>query len=75
MEGIRDLEGAVWQVSRVTFYPQFDCDSGPLFYMRMVGQNILVINTNKVAADLLDRRGTIYSGRARLISKFCYQCL
>ena len=43
--------------------------------MSIVGQNILVLNTNKVAADLLDRRGGIYSGRPRLISKSCYQYL
>ena len=37
---------------------------------------MLVLNTNKVASDLLDHRGTIYSDRPRLISKSqCPQCL
>ena len=37
--------------------------------MSLAGQKILVLNTHKVAADLLDRRGTIYSDRPQFISK------
>jgi len=37
--------------------------------MSIAGQSILVLNTNRVAADLLDRRGAIYSGRPRCISE------
>ena len=43
--------------------------------MSIAGHDILVLNTNKVAADLLDRRGVIYSDRPRLISKSCHQGL
>ena len=38
-------------------------------YLTVAGQGILVINTHRVAADLLDRRGHIYSDRPRMISK------
>ena len=38
--------------------------------MSIAGQSILVLNTNKVAVDLLDRRGAIYSDRPRFISKY-----
>ncbi|KAJ7321576.1 cytochrome P450 [Mycena albidolilacea] len=40
---------------------------GPLVHMNIVGQSILIMNTHKVAADLLDRRGPIYSNRPRFI--------
>jgi len=46
-------------------------------YLTVGGQGILVINTHRVAADLLERRGHIYSDRPRMISKFrrCPQLL
>ena len=78
MERIRNLESAVRQVNPVTGWfclSLIDCGSGPLLYMSIAGQKILVLNTNKVAADPLDRRGTIYSDRPRFISKSCHQCL
>ena len=56
-------------------HPQFDRGSGPLLFMSIAGQKILVLNTNKVAADLLDRRGGTYSDRPRFISMSCHQCL
>ena len=47
----------------------FDTDSvfnaGPLVYLTVAGQGILVLNTHQVATDLLDRRGHIYSDRPR----------
>jgi hypothetical protein len=36
-------------------------------YLSALGQPILVINSLKAAAELLDRRANIYSGRPRLI--------
>ena len=45
--------------------------TGALVYMSVVGQTMLVLNTHKAAADLLDRRGTIYGDRPRLICKLC----
>ena len=46
---------------------------GPLVYLTVGGQGILVLNTHQAAADLLDRRGHIYSDRPRMISK-CSSC-
>ena len=45
-------------------------------YMSIAGENILILNTKKAAADLLDRRGAIYSSRPRFISTSWHQlCL
>jgi hypothetical protein len=40
---------------------------GDLIYLNVIGQPIVVLNSRKVAADLLDRRATIYSDRPRNI--------
>ena len=40
---------------------------GDVFYLSAAGQPIIVLNTQKVAADLLDRRAGIYSDRPRNI--------
>ncbi|KAA1476627.1 cytochrome P450 [Dentipellis sp. KUC8613] len=40
---------------------------GDLFYLNIAGQSILVINSGKVAYELLDRRSANYSERPRLI--------
>ncbi|KAI0254607.1 cytochrome P450 [Lactifluus subvellereus] len=40
---------------------------GDIFYLSAAGQPIIVLNTQKVAADLLDRRAGIYSDRPRNI--------
>ena len=39
--------------------------SGPIVYINLAGQDVVVLNTLKVAADLLDRRSSIYSSRPR----------
>ncbi|KAI9435070.1 cytochrome P450 [Lactarius indigo] len=41
--------------------------SGDVFYLNAAGQPIVVLNSQKVAADLLDRRAGIYSDRPRNI--------
>lgn len=38
-------------------------------YIKVAGQGILIINRQKEASDLLDRRGQIYGGRPRYIGK------
>ena len=38
-----------------------------MFYLSAVGQPIVVLNTQKAAGDLLDRRAPVYSDRARNI--------
>jgi len=41
--------------------------TGDLIYITAAGQPIIVLNSHKVAADLLDRRSGIYSDRPRNI--------
>ncbi|KAJ3793699.1 cytochrome P450 [Lentinula aff. detonsa] len=36
---------------------------GPIMYLNMAGQNIVVLNTQAAATELLERRSTIYSDR------------
>jgi hypothetical protein len=40
---------------------------GELIYLNAGGQPIVVLNSQRVVADLLDRRAGIYSDRPRLI--------
>ncbi|THU86529.1 cytochrome P450 [Dendrothele bispora CBS 962.96] len=40
---------------------------GPIFSLNLAGQPVVVLNSHKVTADLLDRRSTIYSDRPRFI--------
>ena len=37
--------------------------SGEVFYTQLLGQDIIVINSERVAHDLLDRRSHNYSSR------------
>ena len=73
MERVRGLEETIWNVhlKLVTQTRRTDLylNPGPLTYLTVGGQGILVINTHSVAADLLDRRGNIYSDRPRMISE------
>ena len=36
---------------------------GPVVYLNVAGQPVIILNTHKAAADLLDRRANIYSDR------------
>ena len=36
---------------------------GPVVYLNVAGQPVIVLNTQKAAADLFDRRANIYSDR------------
>jgi hypothetical protein len=38
---------------------------GDLIYLYAAGQPVVIINSQKVAVELLDRRATIYSDRQR----------
>ncbi|KAH8982499.1 cytochrome P450 [Lactarius akahatsu] len=42
--------------------------SGELMYLSVFGQGILVVNSQRVAVDLLEKRSNIYSDRPRYIS-------
>ncbi|KAF5343048.1 hypothetical protein D9758_011153 [Tetrapyrgos nigripes] len=41
--------------------------AGPIFSLNLAGQTVVVLNSHKVAGDLLDRRSAIYSDRPRFI--------
>ena len=41
--------------------------SGNIIYLNVAGQSLVILNSQKVAADLLDRRAGIYSDRPRNI--------
>jgi hypothetical protein len=40
---------------------------GPMVYLNLAGQHMLILNDPKVGCDLLDRRAAIYSDRPRNI--------
>ena len=42
--------------------------SGKMMYLSALGQGILVINSQRVATDLLEKQSNIYSDRMRFIS-------
>ncbi|KAI0056031.1 cytochrome P450 [Artomyces pyxidatus] len=59
---IRELANTRWLTSlapRDTY--------GEMMYLRVPGMSVLVLNSIRVAADLLDRRATINSDRPRLV--------
>ena len=71
LERIRKVESPVWYGKHIAhsgglIHSQL---AGALVYLSVAGQKMLVLNSHKVAADLLDRRGTIYSDRPQFISK------
>ena len=41
---------------------------GPVAYASVFGKPLIILNSFGVAQDLLQRRGSIYSGRPRLIA-------
>ena len=43
---------------------------GGIIYLNVLGKSMIVINDLKVARDLMDKRGSIYSDRPRLVL-FC----
>ena len=76
--GIKDL-GAQWltysdwskKYGRFTFssgsgITPLTCKLGDLLYLEILGQKILVINSEKVAEDLLDKRSQNYSDRPQV---------
>ncbi|KAI9438791.1 cytochrome P450 [Lactarius indigo] len=48
--------------------PQRRVDYGELMYLSVFGQGIIVLNSQRVAVDLLEKRSNIYSDRPRFIS-------
>ena len=41
--------------------------SGDIVYLRILGQDLLFINSYEVATDLLDKRSTVYSSRPHIV--------
>jgi hypothetical protein len=64
-----EVEERVWSDAYQTFSNIISSDTtlGDIFYLSAAGQPIIVLNTQKAAADLLDRRAAIYSDRPRNI--------
>ncbi|KAH9009927.1 cytochrome P450 [Lactarius deliciosus] len=56
------LQDKVW-----LFHSDYKKKYEDVMYLSALGQPILVLNSLKAASELLDRRGTIYSARPRLI--------
>ncbi|KAH9022270.1 cytochrome P450 [Lactarius pseudohatsudake] len=48
--------------------PQRKDDYGELMYLSAFGKGVLVVNSQRVAVDLLEKRSNIYSDRPRFIS-------
>lgn len=48
--------------------PQRRDEYGEMMYISALGQGVLVINSQRVAVDLLEKRSNIYSDRQRYIS-------
>lgn len=46
---------------------------GPLISLKLAGFNVIIIGSHKVANDLLDKRGLIYSTRPRMI--YANECM
>lgn len=44
-------------------YRNWGREYGPMTFIQLPGRPILVVNSHKVAVELLDKRGTIYSDR------------
>ncbi|KAI0056133.1 cytochrome P450 [Artomyces pyxidatus] len=59
---IRELANTRWLTS---FAPRDTY--GEIMYLRVPGTSVLILNSLRVAADLMDRRATIYSDRPHLI--------
>ncbi|EEB90484.1 hypothetical protein MPER_11305, partial [Moniliophthora perniciosa FA553] len=63
------IVGNLFQLSQEAWhtFTEWKKQYGDLVYINVAGQDIVIMNSHKVAADLLDRRGPIYSNRPRWI--------
>ncbi|KAJ7482249.1 cytochrome P450 [Mycena galericulata] len=59
---IHQLGGKQW----VT-YTEWHKTFGPIYRLNLAGQSVLVIGSAKIAADLLERRSSLYSDRPRFV--------
>ncbi|KAI1631079.1 cytochrome P450 [Biscogniauxia mediterranea] len=56
--------------SRWLHYYNWAKEYGPIMYLNMAGQSIIVLSTNQAAQDLLAKKGAQYAHRPRLIMAF-----
>ncbi|KAI0055222.1 cytochrome P450, partial [Artomyces pyxidatus] len=59
---IRELADTKWLTSSAPMQ-----EYGAIVYLRVPGQSVLLLNSQRMAVDLLDKRAKIYSSRPRLI--------
>ncbi|KAE9385572.1 cytochrome P450 [Gymnopus androsaceus JB14] len=61
--------GNVLQLGAVSWltFDRWKYEYGPIVYLNMAGQHIVVLNTKVAATELLERRSAIYSDRPRSI--------
>jgi hypothetical protein len=45
-----------------------ELSKGEMMYIRALGRGLLLLNSQRVAIDLLEKRSSIYSGRPHYIS-------
>ncbi len=48
-------------------YEKWAHQYGPIVHVNVVGKHIVILNDYETCNDLLDKRGTIYSDRPRMI--------
>jgi hypothetical protein len=44
--------------------------AGPMVYLKLASQGLLILNTQEVVLDLLEKRGSMYDDRPRFISEY-----
>jgi len=48
-------------------YSDFEMLIGDVNYLKVLGQPLIILNSHKACKDLLEKRGSIYSSRPRLV--------
>jgi hypothetical protein len=68
MDNVRSVEQGIWCVCKVTSANSFSlADKCPvdsdILHLRAAGNDIVILNSFKVASDLFDKKSSIYSSR------------
>lgn len=61
------MEREIWSVSLRISRSRLTLRPGDLIYVNVAGKPVVVISSQKIAGDLMDRRATIYSDRPQNI--------
>ncbi|KAL0951024.1 hypothetical protein HGRIS_007765 [Hohenbuehelia grisea] len=61
--------GNLFQIPKFQWYRFTECKDiyGPIISLNLAGQTVVILNTQEVASDVLDRRSDVYSDRPRFI--------